>query len=134
MFGIGFSEMLVIALVALVVIGPERLPGVARTAGALFGRAQRYVTQLKADIQNEVDLEELNRVKSTFYDAAKSFEHSVGQAGAELDAAARAFNEGFAVQPETPATAAIERAHAPLQLDLGLDSTSAASPASVPKC
>ena len=122
MFDIGFSEMLVIAVVALVVIGPERLPGVARTAGALLGRAQRYVTALKADIQNEVDLEEFNRIKSTFYDAAKSIEHSVSQAGEELGATAKSLNDSLAAQPQAPASAAIQTSNAPLQMDLGLDS------------
>ena len=51
MFDIGFSELVVVALVALIVIGPERLPRVARTAGALLGRAQRYINDVKADIQ-----------------------------------------------------------------------------------
>ena len=53
MFDIGFSEMIVCAVVALVVIGPERLPRVARTLGVLFGRLQRYVTQVKADINRD---------------------------------------------------------------------------------
>lgn len=61
MFDIGFSELLLIAVVALVVIGPERLPKVARTAGLLFGRFQRYVGGLRADIQRELQLEEIQR-------------------------------------------------------------------------
>ena len=59
MFDIGFSELLVIALVALVVIGPERLPRVARTAGHLLGRLQRYVGDVKSDINREMQLDEL---------------------------------------------------------------------------
>ena len=57
MFDVGFSEMLVIAIVALVVIGPEKLPRVARTAGAMLGRLQRYVNDVKADINREIELE-----------------------------------------------------------------------------
>src|SRR5215510_11285056 len=59
MFDIGFSELLVIAVVALIVIGPERLPKVARTLGHLFGRMQRYVNDVKADIAREMELEKV---------------------------------------------------------------------------
>ena len=58
MFDIGFSELLVIAVVALIVIGPERLPKVARTVGHLIGRMQRYVNDVKADISREMELDE----------------------------------------------------------------------------
>ncbi|MFH1603591.1 MAG: Sec-independent protein translocase protein TatB, partial [Pseudomonadota bacterium] len=64
MFDIGFSELVVIALVALIVIGPERLPRVARTMGALLGRAQRYVNDVKADVQREVNLDGLKDIQS----------------------------------------------------------------------
>jgi sec-independent protein translocase protein TatB len=77
MFDIGFSELFVILLVGLLVIGPERLPKVARTLGALFGRLQRYVNDVKADISREVELEELRKMKSEFEDAARSVEKSV---------------------------------------------------------
>jgi sec-independent protein translocase protein TatB len=112
-----------------VVIGPERMPGVARTAGALFGRAQRYLNALKADIQSEVDLEEFKRIKSTFYDAAKSIEHSVSQVKQELDATAESLNQSIAAQSETPAAAATETPNAPAQMDFWLDSAPAAVPA-----
>ena len=65
MFDIGFSEMLVIAVVALIVIGPERLPKVARTLGHLFGRMQRYVNDVKADISREMELDELRKLQTT---------------------------------------------------------------------
>lgn len=61
MFDVGFSELLVIAVVALVVIGPERLPKVARTVGLLIGRMQRYVAEVKSDISQEIQLEELRQ-------------------------------------------------------------------------
>lgn len=77
MFDIGFSELVVIGVVALVVIGPERLPKVARTLGVLFGRLQRYVTQVKADINREMELAELGKVKSEFESAARSFQSEV---------------------------------------------------------
>jgi len=125
MFGVGFPEMLVIGVVGLVVIGPERMPGVARTAGALFGRAQRYINALKTDIQTEVDLDEFKRIKSTFYDAAKSIEDSVSQVKQELDATAESLNERIAAQSETPA-GAVETPNSPAQMDFWLDSTPAA--------
>lgn len=76
MFDIGFSEILLIAVVALIVIGPERLPGVARTLGHLFGRMQRYVNDVKADIQREMDLEELRKLRQDVEDSARSIEES----------------------------------------------------------
>jgi sec-independent protein translocase protein TatB len=76
-FDVGFSELMVIAVVALIVIGPERLPRVARTMGHLFGRLQRYVNDVKADINREIELEELRKFKTTFEDAARGFETSV---------------------------------------------------------
>ena len=68
---------MVIAVVALIVIGPERLPRVARTLGHLFGRLQRYVNDVKADINREIELEELRKFRSTFEDAARGFENNV---------------------------------------------------------
>ena len=77
MFDIGFSELMVIAVVALIVIGPERLPKVARTLGHLFGRMQRYVNDVKADISREMELDELKKLQTTIQDATRSFEDSV---------------------------------------------------------
>lgn len=77
MFDVGFSEMMVIAVVALVVIGPERLPRVARTLGFWFGRLQRYVNDVKADINREVELEDLRKFKSQFEEAASGVENEI---------------------------------------------------------
>jgi sec-independent protein translocase protein TatB len=77
MFDIGFSELLLIGIVALVVIGPERLPKVARTAGHLFGRLQRYVANVKADIAREMELDELRKFKGEVENAARSVERSI---------------------------------------------------------
>ncbi|MEI7614527.1 MAG: Sec-independent protein translocase protein TatB [Betaproteobacteria bacterium] len=77
MFDIGFSELIVIAIVALVVIGPERLPKVARTAGLLLGRLQRYVNDVKSDISREMQLDELKKIQADIQDSARSFEHSI---------------------------------------------------------
>jgi sec-independent protein translocase protein TatB len=77
MFDISFTEILVIGVVALVVLGPERLPGVARTLGHLFGRAQRYVNDVKNDIQREMELEELKKFKTSVEGTARSIETAV---------------------------------------------------------
>lgn len=95
MFDIGFSEMLVIGIVALVVIGPERLPKVARTAGALFGRMQRYVSDVKADINREIEASELKDLKKTMTEAASSFEQTVTGHAAEIQQEVRKTEEEF---------------------------------------
>jgi sec-independent protein translocase protein TatB len=77
MFDISFTELLVIGVIALVVIGPERLPKVARTIGHLVGRAQRYVSDVKTDIQREVELDELRKLKDQMQDAAQSVQSSL---------------------------------------------------------
>ena len=77
MFDVGFSELIVIAIVSLVVIGPERLPKVARTAGHLLGRMQRYVNDVKADISREMQLDELKKLQAEMQESARSFERSI---------------------------------------------------------
>ena len=90
MFDIAFSELLVIGVVALVVIGPERLPKVARTWGVLFGRLQRYVAQVKSDINREMELSELSKVKTEFEGAAREFQRDIET---EVSAAERDLRE-----------------------------------------
>jgi sec-independent protein translocase protein TatB len=77
MFDIGFSELLVIGVVALIVIGPEKLPRMARTVGHLAGRLQRYVSDVKADINREIELDELRKMRDSMQQAATNFESSV---------------------------------------------------------
>jgi sec-independent protein translocase protein TatB len=77
MFDIGFSELLVIGVVALIVIGPEKLPRMARTMGVLAGRLQRYVADVKADINREIELEELRKMRDSMQQAATDFQSSV---------------------------------------------------------
>ena len=79
MFNFGVSELMVIAIVGLIVIGPERLPRVARTLGHLFGRMQRYVSDIKADISREVELDELRKLQSSMKEAAQEIEQSVSK-------------------------------------------------------
>jgi sec-independent protein translocase protein TatB len=109
MFDIGFSELMVIGLVALIVIGPERLPRVARTLGHLAGRLQRYVADVKADINREVELDELRKMKDSVQQTAAGIENSVqselNKTESELNAAAEAA-AGATAQPapEAPVT------------------------------
>jgi len=77
MLDLGLTKMALIGVVALVVLGPERLPRVARTAGALFGRAQRYINDVKAEVTREIELDELRRMKSEFEAAATNVQTSV---------------------------------------------------------
>ena len=77
MFDIGFSELIVIGIVALIVIGPEKLPRVAKTVGHLLGRAQRYVSDVKADINREIQLDELKKMQSEVVESARGIEDSL---------------------------------------------------------
>ncbi len=77
MFDIGFSEMMVIAVIALIVLGPEKLPRVARTAGHLLGRMQRYVNDVKSDINREIELDELRKLQKEMQSTAQSIEQTV---------------------------------------------------------
>ena len=90
MFDIGFSELVVIGVVALVVLGPERLPKVARTAGHLFGRLQRYVATVKADLNREMDMSEFSKVKQEVQEAARAFEKSAQEHTSAVETEARA--------------------------------------------
>ena len=97
MFDIGFSELLVIGVVALIVIGPEKLPRVARTVGVLAGRLQRYVSDVKADINREIELEELRKMRDSMQQAASEFQSSVqsevSKTEAELNQTAAELNQ-----------------------------------------
>jgi len=77
MIDFGFDKIALIGAVALIVIGPERLPKVARTVGHLLGKAQRYVADVKAEVNRSIELEELKKMKGEFEDAARNVEQSV---------------------------------------------------------
>jgi sec-independent protein translocase protein TatB len=79
MIDFGFDKIALIGAVALIVIGPEKLPKVARTVGHLFGKAQRYVADVKAEVNRSIELDELKKMKTQFEDAARDVE----QIGAE---------------------------------------------------
>ena len=108
MLDMSFSEIAVIGVVALVVLGPERLPKVARTAGHLFGRLQRYVATVKSDINREMETSELAKLKQEVQDAAKSFEQTVQQHTASVEKETTAIGKSvdMTVNPPADATAA----------------------------
>jgi sec-independent protein translocase protein TatB len=83
MFDFSFSELVVIMVVALIVIGPERLPKVARTMGLLWGRAQRYINGVRADIER--DMQELKQLKLKVEQEAAAAAQAASSAGKTLD-------------------------------------------------
>lgn len=85
MFDFGFSELVVIGVVLLIVVGPERLPKVARTAGHLLGRVQRYVSDVKSDIEREMQLEELKKLQQQVKQQAMEVETSIRSQAASLE-------------------------------------------------
>ncbi|WP_374510033.1 Sec-independent protein translocase protein TatB [Niveibacterium sp.] len=89
MFDVGFSELMVIGLVALVVIGPEKLPRVARTIGHLLGRMQRHVAEVKADISREIQLDEMRRLQSQVVDSAREVESAIRDQAREFEESMR---------------------------------------------
>ncbi|MCS6766577.1 MAG: Sec-independent protein translocase protein TatB [Candidatus Protistobacter heckmanni] len=78
MIDLGISKLALIGVVALVVVGPERLPRLARTVGTLLGRAQRYVSEVKAEVSREIELEELRKMRTEVETAAADIEKTVG--------------------------------------------------------
>ncbi len=85
MFDLGLEKMALIGVVALVVIGPEKLPRVARTVGMLLGKAQRYVNDVKAEVNRSMELDELRKMKSTVEDAARDVEHSIHSGASDIE-------------------------------------------------
>ncbi len=117
MFDIGFSELVIIAIVALIVLGPERLPKAARTMGHLFGRLQRYVNEVKSDINREMELDELRKLQQQVQSAAHELETSVTSVAREVESGVRT------VESELNATAAAATktdAAAPSEFPTGL--------------
>ncbi|NMM75670.1 Sec-independent protein translocase TatB [Acidovorax sp. SRB_14] len=85
MIDIGLSKMALIGAVALIVIGPEKLPRVARTVGTLLGKAQRYVSDVKAEVNRSMELDELKKMKDTVEGAARDVEQSIHTSAKEFE-------------------------------------------------
>jgi sec-independent protein translocase protein TatB len=117
MIDFGFDKIALIGAVALIVIGPERLPKVARTVGHLMGKAQRYVADVKAEVNRSIELEELKKMKTEFEDAARNVEQSVSneihQTTAELNQAWDEHGHGHGSYSGGDALAEPPRAYTP---------------------
>ena len=123
MFDIGFSELVVIAVVALIVIGPERLPKVARTAGILLGRLRRYAADVKADINREIQLEELRQMQQAVYDRVMAADAAARN---ELNAVEQNIHQ--AVAPPMTGDVVTDAASSPLH---GVESADAPNAATI---
>jgi sec-independent protein translocase protein TatB len=133
-FDFGFSKLLLIGVVALIVIGPERLPRVARTLGHLYGRLQRYVTQVKADIHREMEAAELGKVKNEFESAARSFQEDIESKAREVERDVREAQVDIERSLDIHAAPANEGAPPPAppqpspQLELGIEEPTEPAP------
>lgn len=109
MFDIGFSEMMIVAVVALVVLGPEKLPRVARQAGQWLGKLQRYVADVKSDINRQMQLDELRGVQTELQDAARSLraevDGTVSQLRSDLQTVQSDLEGAAGSAPQSPAEA-----------------------------
>src|SRR4030067_3068189 len=100
MFDIAFSELLIVMLVARVVSGPERLPKVARTAGHLWGRAQRYVQNVKNDITNDLAIQEARQLQASIKENLSAIEQSTREA--ILTVEQKILQAQYDISPATP--------------------------------
>lgn len=85
MIDIGVTKIAIIGAIALVVIGPDKLPGLARTLGTLLGRARRYVADVKAEVNRSMDLDELKKMRETVESAARDVENSIQTNASEFE-------------------------------------------------
>jgi sec-independent protein translocase protein TatB len=131
MFDVGISEIMVIAVVALIVLGPEKLPKTARTLGHLFGRLQRYVGEVKADINRELAMEDLKKLQAEVNSAATDFKATMTASAKEVEDNIRSveasLNASAAGEPE--AAPVRERGAAPEPISETLPPAAPASPA-----
>lgn len=115
MIDLGLSKLALIGVVALVVIGPEKLPRVARTAGTLFGRAQRYINQVKSEVSREMELDELRKMQQEVQEAASNVEQTIAQnlsqTETELNSAWSGNDSGLSnplLEPPSPDASAVK--------------------------
>ena len=101
MIDLGISKLALIGAIALIVLGPEKLPRVARTVGTLLGKAQRYVNDVKAEVNRSMDLDELRKMKDTVQDAAREVEHSIQSGASELEKQFAEVGQSFSESVET---------------------------------
>ena len=89
MIDIAFSELLIIGVAALIFLGPERLPKVARTAGTLLGRAQRYMSEVKSEVQREIEIDELRKLQQEVRDATGDIERTISDGVAQANSSVK---------------------------------------------
>ncbi len=111
MIDFGFDKIALIGAVALIVIGPEKLPRVARTVGHFIGKAQRYVADVKAEVSRSIELDELKKMKTEFEDAARNVEQSVSS---EMRRHETDLNQAWAGFDDTPAVIGAAETASPL--------------------
>lgn len=100
MLDIGVTKLAIFGGIALIVIGPQRLPGVARTVGTLLGRAQRYVAEVKAEVNRSMELDELKKMKDTVAAAARDVEQTVQSSAAEFEKSWSDTTQGLSSNPD----------------------------------
>jgi sec-independent protein translocase protein TatB len=108
MIDLGIDKLALIGAVALIVIGPQKLPRVARTVGHLLGKAQRYVADVKAEVNRSIELDELKKMKNQFEDAARGVEQEVRQASQEFEQEWHGATSGLGDAAATAAAAPLE--------------------------
>ena len=114
MIDLGLTKIAIIGVVALIVIGPEKLPKVARMAGSLYGRAQRYLHQVKSEVSREIELDELRNLQKEVAEAAQSIktevEHSIGKDFDDVEASWRGHvSDDSAAHRPAPSMSDLER-------------------------
>jgi len=101
---LGISKMALIGAVALIVIGPEKLPAVARTVGTLLGKAQRYVSDVKAEVNRAMEMDELKKMRATVESAARDVENSIQTQASDFEKSwAEASEAAVPFEPAPPA-------------------------------
>lgn len=108
MIDFGFDKIALIGAVALIVIGPEKLPKVARTVGHLFGKAQRYAADVRAEVNRSIELDELKKMKTDFETAARDVEQSVNT---EINSAAHAFEKDWNALSSDASSSGLQEPH-----------------------
>jgi sec-independent protein translocase protein TatB len=108
MIDLGLSKLALIGVVALVVVGPERLPKVARMAGTLFGRAQRYINEVKSEVSREIELEELRKMQRDVQEAASDVGQTIAQNMSDIEQDLHVSLADMPLQPPTPERLAVK--------------------------
>lgn len=130
MIDIGLSKLMIVGVVALIVIGPEKLPRVARTAGALFGRAQRYVNDVKTEVSQQMAMEDIQKMKNSVEEAARTAQASVSKTISETNQSVESAWKGDGAKPSIePSSAGLLQGEDGAMLPSPSGTTQLASPA-----